>query len=131
MHNKSFTADGQVTIVGGRNIGAEYFGAREDVNFGDLDVIGVGPVASEVSAAFDSYWNSDRAVPADQLVGVPDDPEAEDTTLSIVDVAKHRNGPTGLVRLNFEDEITRFTDRARGGVDQLDGPGGEPEEDPL
>src|SRR5678816_4319225 len=25
MHNKSFTADGQVSIVGGRNIGDEYF----------------------------------------------------------------------------------------------------------
>jgi putative cardiolipin synthase len=29
MHNKSFTADNQVTIVGGRNIGDEYFAARQ------------------------------------------------------------------------------------------------------
>ena len=28
MHNKSFTVDGQVAIVGGRNIGDEYFDAR-------------------------------------------------------------------------------------------------------
>ena len=27
MHNKSFTADNQATIVGGRNVGDEYFGA--------------------------------------------------------------------------------------------------------
>src|SRR4029453_1017644 len=27
MHNKSFIADGQVAIVGGRNIGDEYYGA--------------------------------------------------------------------------------------------------------
>ena len=27
MHNKSFTADNQVSVVGGRNIGNEYFGA--------------------------------------------------------------------------------------------------------
>jgi phosphatidylserine/phosphatidylglycerophosphate/cardiolipin synthase-like enzyme len=26
MHNKSFTADNQVTIIGGRNVGDEYFG---------------------------------------------------------------------------------------------------------
>ena len=44
----------------------------------------------------------------------PDDKEAEDTTLAIVDVAKHRNGPVGEVRLNFEDKFTQFTDRAEG-----------------
>ncbi len=43
-----------------------------------------------------------------------DDPEHEDQTLAYVDVAKHRNGPTGEVILNFEDEFTRFTDRAHG-----------------
>ncbi|MCE9613711.1 MAG: replicative DNA helicase [Lentisphaerae bacterium] len=43
-----------------------------------------------------------------------DDPEHEDRSLAIVEVAKHRNGPTGEVQLNFEDEYTRFSDRARG-----------------
>lgn len=42
----------------------------------------------------------------------PGDPEFEDKRLAIVDVAKHRNGPTGEVRLNFEDSLTRFNDRA-------------------
>ena len=41
----------------------------------------------------------------------PDDPESDDMRLSILDVAKHRNGPTGEVRLNFEDSYTRFSDR--------------------
>ncbi len=40
------------------------------------------------------------------------DPEYDDKTLAIVDVAKHRNGPTGEVRLNFNDSLTRFGDRA-------------------
>lgn len=44
----------------------------------------------------------------------PDDKEAEDTTLAIVDVAKHRNGPVGEVRLNFDDKFTQFTDRIEG-----------------
>ena len=43
MHNKSFTADNQATIVGGRNIGNEYFGAGAGVAFADLDVLAVGP----------------------------------------------------------------------------------------
>ena len=38
--------------------------------------------------------------------------EAEDRTLAIVDVAKHRNGPTGEVKLNFDETLTRFHDRA-------------------
>jgi putative cardiolipin synthase len=68
MHNKSMTIDNQVTIVGGRNIGDEYFGARGDFNFGDADVIGFGPVAREVSRSFDEYWNSEMAVPVAALV---------------------------------------------------------------
>jgi len=40
------------------------------------------------------------------------DKEYDDKTLAIVDVAKHRNGPTGEVRLNFDEHFTRFSDRA-------------------
>lgn len=69
MHNKSMTVDNQVTVVGGRNIGAEYFGARPDMDFGDLDLLAVGPVVPEVSAAFDRYWNSEAAVPVPALLG--------------------------------------------------------------
>ena len=46
-----------------------------------------------------------------------DDPEREDETLALLDIAKHRNGPTGSLRLNFEEDYTRFTDRADHGVD--------------
>jgi len=77
MHNKSFTVDNQITIVGGRNIGAEYFSAREDMNFGDLDVVGFGPVVQDVSQMFDRYWNDELAVPASAVIDPPEDPEAE------------------------------------------------------
>lgn len=50
----------------------------------------------------------------------PGDMEAEDETLAIVDVAKQRNGPTGEVRLNFEESLTRFSDRAEGVEDRFD-----------
>jgi len=68
MHNKSLTIDGAATVVGGRNIGAEYFAAREDVNFSDLDLLGLGPVARDVEAAFEAYWNDELAVPVAKLV---------------------------------------------------------------
>ena len=56
---------------GGRNVGDEYFGAGEGTLFVDLDVVAVGRVAGEVAAAFDLYWNSDSAYPADRIVGKP------------------------------------------------------------
>lgn len=67
MHNKSFTADGQISIVGGRNIGDEYFGAHAAGNFADLDVAVIGPVVNEVSDAFDLYWNHRASVPISAL----------------------------------------------------------------
>ena len=68
MHNKSFTADNQVTIVGGRNVGDEYYGANLQLGFQDLDVVAIGPVVREVSREFDLYWNSDSAYPAASLL---------------------------------------------------------------
>ncbi|MFZ5876586.1 MAG: phospholipase D family protein [Nitrospirota bacterium] len=67
MHNKSFTADNQATIVGGRNVGDEYFEARADLDFGDLDALTIGPVVREVSSAFDLYWNNAASFPITAL----------------------------------------------------------------
>jgi putative cardiolipin synthase len=76
MHNKSFTIDNHITIIGGRNIADEYFGAREDAKFGDLDVAAIGPVVQEVSDMFDTYWNHQTALPAPAFVKELEDPEA-------------------------------------------------------
>ena len=63
MHNKSMTTDNLLTVVGGRNIGNEYFSLDELVNFADMDVLAVGPVVDQVSDAFDVYWNSPASFP--------------------------------------------------------------------
>ncbi|WP_321797935.1 phospholipase D family protein [Caballeronia sp. J97] len=76
MHNKALIADNQAAILGGRNIGDEYFGASSTVAFGDLDVLVHGPVVREVSSAFDMYWNSDAAYPIENLLGRHADPDA-------------------------------------------------------
>ena len=68
MHNKSFTADNQVTIVGGRNVGDAYFGAEVGLLFVDLDVLAIGPVVADVSRDFDGYWASESSYPAERLV---------------------------------------------------------------
>ena len=68
MHNKSFTADNMASIVGGRNVGDEYFGATEGVLFTDLDVVAIGPVAKDVSVDFDRYWASASSYPAQDIL---------------------------------------------------------------
>jgi putative cardiolipin synthase len=67
MHNKTWIADNRIAIVGGRNLGDEYFGASDEVNFVDLDFAMVGPIVRDASASFDRYWNSPLAYPMAML----------------------------------------------------------------
>lgn len=71
MHNKIFLADNAVAVLGGRNIGNDYFGVDTKANFFDLDVLTVGRGAVEAGAAFDEYWNSVHAVPIHVLHDEP------------------------------------------------------------
>jgi putative cardiolipin synthase len=74
MHNKALIADNEAAILGGRNIGDEYFGASSAVAFGDLDVLMHGPIVHDVSNSFDTFWNSDAAYPIERLMGRSEDP---------------------------------------------------------
>ncbi len=102
MHTKSFTVDNQVTILGGRNIADEYFGARVDAKFGDLDVVGVGSVANGVSDMFDSFWNHHTALPVPSFAKMPDDPAAE------LELLRER-----LLRSREQIKNTRYADAVR------------------
>ncbi|MCE7901933.1 MAG: phospholipase D family protein [Gammaproteobacteria bacterium PRO9] len=68
MHNKSFTADNQATIIGGRNVGDEYFDATDGTAFVDVDVLAIGPIVNDVSRDFDRYWASDSSYPVGRLL---------------------------------------------------------------
>ncbi len=76
MHNKVMIADNEAAIVGGRNIGDEYFGASSDLAMGDLDVLVHGPIVRKVSSAFDEFWNAESSYSIEQLTGHPADPSA-------------------------------------------------------
>lgn len=69
MHNKSFTVDGAFSIVGGRNIGDEYFDLSDDINFRDRDVLVTGSVITDIQASFGEYWDSRWSYPVDLLGG--------------------------------------------------------------
>jgi putative cardiolipin synthase len=67
MHNKLFIVDNEFTILGGRNVGNDYFNVRANSVFRDFDVLIAGPVTAQASSAFDLYWNSAWSVPAAAL----------------------------------------------------------------
>ncbi len=68
MHNKSFTADGVMSILGGRNIGDEYFDVGNGVLFADLDVAATGAVVTHIQTDFDRYWNSPSSYPLESII---------------------------------------------------------------
>jgi putative cardiolipin synthase len=68
MHAKTYSVDNQATILGGRNIGDEYFAADPNLAFTDRDVLAVGTVVQDVETEFDEYWNSQYAYPAATLI---------------------------------------------------------------
>ncbi|WP_312244591.1 phospholipase D family protein [Stutzerimonas nitrititolerans] len=71
MHNKLILADGSLAIVGGRNLGDEYFDADQTLNFTDIDLLGAGPVAAQLAISFDQYWNHSLSVPIQQFLRRP------------------------------------------------------------
>ncbi|MFQ6574905.1 phospholipase D family protein [Pseudomonas sp. UM16] len=80
MHNKLWLVDNSMAIVGGRNLGDEYFDAEPNLNFTDIDLLGVGPVAEQLGHSFDQYWNSALSRPISDFLLV--DPDANDLRAS-------------------------------------------------
>jgi putative cardiolipin synthase len=89
MHNKSFTVDNSISVVGGRNIADEYFELKTDSVFVDFDVMAVGPIATDISNSFDDYWNHSRAVPIEQFMKST---QKEDLASVRADIAEEFDG---------------------------------------
>ena len=95
MHNKAFIADNQAAILGGRNIGDEYFEADSEVAFGDLDVLMIGRGVDDTSRAFDHFWNAPVSIPVSALLAANKDTTALDAlrTKLAAFVADQRDSP--------------------------------------
>jgi putative cardiolipin synthase len=83
MHDKLMIADGHAAVVGGRNIGDHYFGLSEAYNFHDLDLLGFGHIATQANGMFDSFWNSEWVVSAQNLDVEPDPEFVKETWAKI------------------------------------------------
>lgn len=101
MHNKSFTVDGAVTIVGGRNVGDEYFDLDPATNFRDRELLAAGPVVAGVSAGFEAFWSSNWTRPVESLAGTDGDlPPGEALAAAVHEVAAlGYEAPAGLAGL--------------------------------
>lgn len=111
MHNKAFIADGKATVVGGRNVGDEYFAEEEGIAFTDLDMLAVGPVVDEVAAMFNLYWTSSPAVPIARVI-TPAGPEAAALLLELF--AGNRAHPESTVYLKLLREAPVVTELSEG-----------------
>lgn len=69
MHNKTFTADGKASIIGGRNIGDAYFNAGSGLYFIDLDLLVSGSIVGEIAEDFERYWSSSSSWPLEKVMG--------------------------------------------------------------
>jgi putative cardiolipin synthase len=106
MHNKAFIADGQFALVGGRNVGDEYFGASGETNFSDMDLAMIGPAVADTSAAFDMYWNHPTAVRIGILKRGEPLPGGLDAVRKAIDMhaAEAKDSPY-IQRLKDSDEL--------------------------
>jgi putative cardiolipin synthase len=112
MHNKSITVDGVASVIGGRNIGNEYYAVASHVVFNDFDVLLFGPVVENIALQFDNYWNSHYAVPTSMLYPDTDSPkeglfnEAETNALiRIIDKAEQAEGAILLSSSHVQDPL--------------------------
>ncbi len=67
MHAKALVADGRLAVVGGRNIGDEYFAPEAEMAFADVDVLLAGGLAGQVESSFERYWASPWSKPLSEL----------------------------------------------------------------
>lgn len=109
MHNKSLTVDNTLTVVGGRNIGNEYFSNNTYVDFGDFDLLAIGESVDEVSDQFDLYWNAPLTVDINALTKYEVSKQDLAQAMTVVDNAKaeYRNNPY-IKRLLDSDLIQKM-----------------------
>ncbi|MCK0164663.1 phospholipase D family protein [Marinobacter sp. S6332] len=104
MHNKTFVVDGALGIMGGRNIGDEYFDLHPQVNFRDRDVLIAGPVVADLTANFDAFWNSRSSYLMSQLE--PDAAQELGLSTELEQIRAAASDGTGLTRVPPQDSAS-------------------------
>ena len=88
MHAKLMVVDNAVSLVGGRNVGDEYFQIDPEGQLGDYETFAGGPIVTGLSSVFDEFWRNLYAVPIRALGG--DVPTQEDLGTYRQELRAHR-----------------------------------------
>lgn len=67
MHNKLLVVDNSFALIGGRNIGDQYFQIDPRSQFGDDDVAVMGSMVRRLSGVFDEFWNAPVCIPIESI----------------------------------------------------------------
>ncbi len=108
MHNKSLVVDGAAAIIGGRNIGDEYFELGDDY-YKDLDVLAVGPIVAETRTMFDRYWNSASVFALETIISGLGDKAA----LAARFAAVRQQGKTSFLSTDESSTAARYADKGQ------------------
>ena len=121
MHNKLIVADNRIAIIGGRNLGDEYFGFNSTFNFLDIDVLGVGPVARESSQLFDHFWNSPAVVSASAFGHAQPEESVEEIEYADLERLKksERLQNVPIERQNWDETLQSFVQRLHPGSSKV------------
>ena len=68
MHDKVVLYDGQIAIIGGRNMADEYYDYDHEYNFRDRDVLLTGAVIQDAQTSFQNFWDSPLSVSVNTLI---------------------------------------------------------------
>ena len=98
MHNKLFVVGNAVALVGGRNVGDEYFQVGSTLRVGDYDVFAAGPVVKQLSASFDTFWNAALSIPVATLEGKDSSQSALDAYRRVLEQHRKKVLDTDYVR---------------------------------
>jgi cardiolipin synthase C len=111
MHNKVFVADNAAAVIGGRNIGDDYFAASAHTDRADMDVLAVGPIVQRISRSFDWYWNDHLSIPVQALLAVKPGPEALSAYRAELEQNRRNpQTPTQLPKLEVADPVHALLD---------------------
>lgn len=122
MHNKSLTVDGIVSIIGGRNVGNEYYSIESNVEFADLDLLMVGKSVRQVNRQFDLYWNSDYSIPIEWITPIEEhytDADVDKWVQELDLEAKFSGGTYDFAKLPLYNDLINGTVKLYWGIGEL------------
>ncbi len=103
MHDKLFIADDSIALIGGRNIGDQYFQVDPDSQYADDDLAVTGATTQALSGVFEEFWTSVAAVPVAAIL-----PAGQRDARALAQLAQRHTAPLRTLSADpgFEDKLS-------------------------